>query len=580
MIYMLRLRENGRSTWMWLLLGIIVAMLGVRYVYADNIDTSSTTSSITTSTTANSSSASSSPIVGATSSAIAWPTEFAQWTQGKKRGVFSSNLYGYMVDSNNLISESKDGNNIYLKFNLIAFGSWDKSQTKFYILSKTNDQYSGKDLSSDNVTINKVASYSRSALWEVKVNIPEDSGDEFQLCMYDNSSTGFYETNGVADDSTYKYMLISPVIGWHQISVTRTNVSREYYVGESSNLTFSSPAVQGDSIITVNNNFFKNASTVVVGAQTVDSNVLKTSYTIYSDAEAIENQIEGLLPLNNDDYGLRATMTYNLPSAPQKTEFFYGGLRNIVLDDTNLSKTTVNTKDYLYGKYVDTIISDIGSNLTYTWYYATSDNESSLKEVGKDFSDTKNSTGILGSDWMSFPENSSFLKYVATQNSEDKKVYLMIKIRFGGDLKTLTNPILVQIQTPTLKVPDKIDFGTIPAKDIYNGGSFESLTKNDDNISVSIPSASKNVWQVSASTEETGNNSIAKLNGQLNIFGKNLTTTPVKVASVDETGKTVKLPLNAKVTFKGYHNPLAAGTSFTEDINWNLSPKTTVSASE
>lgn len=580
MIYMLRLRENGRSTWMWLLLGIIVAMLGVRYVYADNIDTSSTTSSITTSTTANSSSASSSPIVGATSSAIAWPTEFAQWTQGKKRDFLLSNLYGYMVDSNNLISESKDGNNIYLKFNLIASGSWDKSQTKFYILSKTNDQYSGKDLNSDNVTINKVTSYSRSALWEVKVNIPEDSGDEFQLCMYDNSSTGFYEKNGVAEDSTYKYMLISPVIGWHQISVKRTNVPREYYVGESSNLTFSSPAVQGDSIITVNNNFFKNASTVVVGAQTVDSNVLKTSYTIYSDAEAIENQIEGLLPLNNDDYGLRATMTYNLPSAPQKTEFFYGGLRNIVLDDTNLSKTTVNTKDYLYEKYVDTIISDIGNNLTYTWYYATSDNESSLKEVGKYFSDTKNSTGILGSDWMSFPENSSFLKYVATQNSEDKKVYLMIKIRFGGDLKTLTNPILVQIQTPTLKVPDKIDFGTIPAKDIYNGGSFESLTKNDDNISVSIPSASKNVWQVSASTEETGNNSIAKLNGQLNIFGKNLTTTPVKVASVDETGKTVKLPLNAKVTFKGYHNPLAAGTSFTEDINWNLSPKTTVSASE
>lgn len=577
---MLRLRENGRSTWMWLLLGIIVAMLGVRYVYADNIDTSSTTSSITTSTTANSSSASSSPIVGATSSAIAWPTEFAQWTQGKKRDFLLSNLYGYMVDSNNLISESKDGNNIYLKFNLIASGSWDKSQTKFYILSKTNDQYSGKDLNSDNVTINKVTSYSRSALWEVKVNIPEDSGDEFQLCMYDNSSTGFYEKNGVAEDSTYKYMLISPVIGWHQISVKRTNVPREYYVGESSNLTFSSPAVQGDSIITVNNNFFKNASTVVVGAQTVDSNVLKTSYTIYSDAEAIENQIEGLLPLNNDDYGLRATMTYNLPSAPQKTEFFYGGLRNIVLDDTNLSKTTVNTKDYLYEKYVDTIISDIGNNLTYTWYYATSDNESSLKEVGKYFSDTKNSTGILGSDWMSFPENSSFLKYVATQNSEDKKVYLMIKIRFGGDLKTLTNPILVQIQTPTLKVPDKIDFGTIPAKDIYNGGSFESLTKNDDNISVSIPSASKNVWQVSASTEETGNNSIAKLNGQLNIFGKNLTTTPVKVASVDETGKTVKLPLNAKVTFKGYHNPLAAGTSFTEDINWNLSPKTTVSASE
>lgn len=577
---MLRLRENGRSTWMWLLLGIIVAMLGVRYVYADNIDTSSTTSSITTSTTANSSSASSSPIVGATSSAIAWPTEFAQWTQGEKRDFFSPNLYGYMVDSNNLISESKDGNNIYLKFNLIASGSWDKSQTKFYILSKTNDQYSGKDLSSDNVTINKVTPYISSALWEVKVNIPEDSGDEFQLCMYDNSSTGFHGKNEVADDSTYKYMLISPVIGWHQISVKRTNVPREYYVGESSNLTFSSPAVQGDSIITVNNNFFKNASTVVVGAQTVDSNVLKTSYTIYSDAEAIENQIEGLLPLNNDDYGLRATMTYNLPSAPQKTEFFYGGLRNIVLDDTNLSKTTVNTKDYLYEKYVDTIISDIGNNLTYTWYYATSDNESSLKEVGKGFSDTKNSTGILGSDWMSFPENSSFLKYVATQNSEDKKVYLMIKIKFGGDLKTLTNPILVQIQTPTLKVPDKIDFGTIPAKDIYNGGSFESLTKNDDNISVSIPSASKNVWQVSASTEETGNNSIAKLNGQLNIFGKNLTTTPVKVASVDETGKTVKLPLNAKVTFKGYHNPLAAGTSFTEDINWNLSPKTTVSASE
>src|SRR5699024_11973492 len=91
-----------------------------------NIVPSTNPSSITTSKTANSSSASSSPIVGATSSAIASPTEFAQWTQGKKRGFFSSNSYGYMVDSNNLISESKDGNNIYLKFNLIAFGSWDR----------------------------------------------------------------------------------------------------------------------------------------------------------------------------------------------------------------------------------------------------------------------------------------------------------------------------------------------------------------------------------------------------------------------------------------------------------------------
>ena len=48
------------------------------------------------------------------------------------------------------------------------------------------------------------------------------------------------------------------------------------------------------------------------------------------------------------------------------------------------------------------------------------------------------------------------------------------------------------------------------------------------------------------------------------------------------------LPLNAKVSFRGYHakvsfrgyhNPLTPRTNFTEDINWNLSPETPIMAS-
>ena len=137
---------------------------------------------------------------------------------------------------------------------------------------------------------------------------------------------------------------------------------------------------------------------------------------------------------------------------------------------------------------------------------------------------------------------------------------------------------MVQIQTPTLKVPDKIDFGTIPAKDIYNGGSFESLTKDSDKLSLSIPDTSKSTWKVTSSIKENDDNSITKINGQLNILGKNLSATPIEVASISKHGL-VDLPLNAKVSFRGYHNPLTPRTNFTEDINWNLSPETPIMAS-
>ncbi|WP_340852727.1 hypothetical protein [Ligilactobacillus salivarius] len=565
---------------------------------SSSIASTATSSSSTTSSASASSSSSSSTTVF--SSGIKWPTtSFAPWIRGKKEDrLLSKNTYGFMInmDKGQYMEEYEDSNNIHIKVPILAYKTWNKSpDTHYYIVMQNGNTFSGKEIDSSNVIRSNIETYTETALWMVDISLGtlgNIKADKIQICIYDkNSSYGFREVNGVDKDglpfkeTDYPYVMCSPVIGWND--VTNHNQSLKdgiFYAGRNTTLTMDAPKLQDNKVGKFDNAIFDNAGESHFFGQGVEENSLVTTYEITTDVTKLDGIVDGLASSDTNKYGLDTVLTYEIPSDNLKIPLSYGGLKAISLSAEALDNASINTKDYLESSFVDKVTGDLGTGhtLTYSWFYSTSDNINDLKKVSTEFkNDTdRKADGTLGTDWMTLSAKDDFTQYLEKQALAGKKTYLMMKIYIDGQLSTLTNPILVQIQTPTLKVPDKIDFGTIPAKDIYNGGDFESLTKDNDNLSVSIPSASKNAWQVSASTEETGNNSIAKLNGQLNIFGKNLTTTPVEVASVDETGKTVNLPLNAKVTFKGYHNPLAAGTSFTEDINWNLSPKTTVSASE
>ncbi|MDO5005243.1 MAG: hypothetical protein Q4E19_06355 [Ligilactobacillus salivarius] len=560
---------------------------------SSSVASTATSSSSTTSSTSASSSSSSSTIF---SSGIKWPTtSFATWTEGKVENV--RNKYGFMInkDEGYYMEEYKDSNNIHVKIPMIAHESWNKStKTKYYVVMQNGNTFSGQEIPSSDVTRTNItkdgdSAFEATALWELDVSLENIKADKIQICIYDNDRKyGFWETNGVADDDTYPFVMSTPIIEWNKVTnYTSDNNSLKdgiFYAGRDAELKISTPKLQDGNVGEFDNSIFNNASESKFSEQKVVANKIETTYKITTDVTKLDGIVDGLASSDTNKYGLDTVLTYEIPSDNLKIPLSYGGLKAISLSAEALDNASINTKDYLESSFINKIMGNLGTShtLTYSWFYSTSDNINDLKKVSTEFkNDTdRKADGTLGTDWMTLSAKDGFTQYLEKQALAGKKTYLMMKIYLDGQLSTLTNPILVQIQTPALKVPDKIDFGTIPAKDIYNDGDFESLTKDNDNLSVSIPSASKNAWQVSASTEETGNNSIAKLNGQLNIFGKNLTTTPVEVASVDETGKTVNLPLNAKVTFKGYHNPLAAGTSFTEDINWNLSPKTTVSASE
>ncbi|MEN3954849.1 hypothetical protein [Ligilactobacillus salivarius] len=553
---------------------------------SSSIASTATSSSSTTSSASASSSSSSSTTVF--SSGIKWPTtSFATWTQGtKEAGGLTRNKYGFMVnkDEGYYMEEYKDSNNIHVMIPMIAYKSWNEStKTKYYVVMQNGSTFSGQEISSSNVIRTKVEDYSRTALWMLDVTVGNIKADKIQICIYDDGSYGFWRTNGVADDGTYPFVMSTPVLGWN--NVTNFNQSLKdgiFYVGRNTTLTMNAPKLQDSNVGKFDNSILNNAGESHFFGQNVVNNEIRTTYEITTDVTKLDGIVDGLASSDTNKYGLDTVLTYEIPSDNLKIPLSYGGLKAISLSAEALDNASINTKDYLESSFVDKVTGDLGTGhtLTYSWFYSTSDNINDLKKVSTEFTNNKDrkADGTLGTDWMTLSAKDDFTQYLEKQALAGKKIYLMMKIYVDGQLSTLTNPILVQIQTPTLKVPDKIDFGTIPAKDIYNGGDFESLTKDNDNLSVSIPSASKNAWQVSASMEETGNNSIAKLNGQLNILGKNLSATPIEVASISKHGL-VDLPLNAKVSFRGYHNPLTPRTNFTEDINWNLSPETPIMAS-
>ncbi|MYU60459.1 hypothetical protein FYN00_06275 [Lactobacillus salivarius] len=554
---------------------------------SSSIASTATSSSSTTSSASASSSSSSSTTVF--SSGIKWPTtSFATWTQGiKEDGSLTRNKYGFMVnkDEEYYMEEYKDSNNIHVMIPMIAYKSWNEgTKTKYYVVMQNGSTFSGQEIASSNVIRTKVEDYSRTALWMLDVTVGNITADKIQICIYDDDrSYGFWRTNGVADDDTYPFVMSTPVLGWN--NVTNFNQSLKdgiFYVGRNTTLTMNAPKLQDSNVGKFDNSILNNAGESHFFGQNVINNEIRTTYEITTDVTKLDGIVDRLASSDTNKYGLDTVLTYEIPSDNLKIPLSYGGLKAISLSAEALDNASINTKDYLESSFVDKVTGDLGTGhtLTYSWFYSTSDNINDLKKVSTEFTNNKDrkADGTLGTDWMTLSAKDDFTQYLEKQALAGKKIYLMMKIYVDGQLSTLTNPILVQIQTPTLKVPDKIDFGTIPAKNIYNGGDFESLTKDNDNLSVSIPSASKNAWQVSASMEETGNNSIAKLNGQLNILGKNLSATPIEVASISKHGL-VDLPLNAKVSFRGYHSPLTPRTNFTEDINWNLSPETPIMAS-
>ena len=554
---------------------------------SSSIASTATSSSSTTSSALASSSSSSSTTVF--SSGIKWPTtSFATWTQGtKEAGGLTRNKYGFMVnkDKGYYMEEYKDSNNIHVMIPMIAYKSWNEStKTKYYVVMQNGSTFSGQEISSSNVIRTKIKDYSRTALWMLDVTVGNITADKIQICIYDDDgSYGFWRTNGVADDGTYPFVMSTPVLGWN--NVTNFNQSLKdgiFYVGRNTTLTMNAPKLQDSNVGKFDNSILNNAGESHFFGQNVVNNEIRTTYEITTDVTKLDGIVDGLASSDTNKYGLDTVLTYEIPSDNLKIPLSYGGLKAISLSAEALDNASINTKDYLESSFVDKVTGDLGTGhtLTYSWFYSTSDNINDLKKVSTEFTNNKDrkADGTLGTDWMTLSAKDDFTQYLEKQALAGKKIYLMMKVYVDGKLSTLTNPILVQIQVPTLKVPDKIDFGTISAKNIYNGGSFESLTKDSDKLSLFIPDTSKSTWKVTSSIKENDNNSITKINGQLNILGKNLSATPIEVASISKHGL-VDLPLNAKVSFRGYHNPFTPRTNFTEDINWNLSPETPIMAS-
>lgn len=518
--------------------------------------------------------------------AVTWPTtSFATWTQGRRLdGILTRNIYGFIInkDEGYYMEEYKDSGNIHIKIPLIAHQDWNKSDnTKYYLVMQNGNNISGQTIS--NVTRTKIKDYSRTSLWMLDVTVGNITADKIQICIYDDGSYGFWKTNGVADDGTYPFVMSTPVLGWN--NVTNFNQSlkdRIFYVGRNTTLTMNAPKLQDSNVGKFDNSILNNAGESHFFGQNVVNNEIRTTYEITTDVTKLDGIVDGLASSDTNKYGLGTVLTYEIPSDNLKIPLSYGGLKAISLSAEALDNASINTKDYLESSFVDKVTGDLGTGhtLTYSWFYSTSDNINDLKKVSTEFTNNKDrkADGTLGTDWMILSAKDDFTQYLEKQALAGKKIYLMMKVYVDGKLSTLTNPILVQIQVPTLKVPDKIDFGTISVKNIYNGGSFESLTKDSDKLSLSIPDTSKSTWKVTSSIKGNDDNSITKINGQLNVLGKNLSATPIEVASISKHGL-VDLPLNAKVSFRGYHNPLTPRTNFTEDINWNLSPETPIMAS-
>ena len=507
---------------------------------------------------------------------ITTATTFAPWTEGRREDGNTRNIYGYMVNNNNIINETNTSNGINLNFRVLAHIKWDQStNTKYYLLLKSGATFKVLTLTSNQVTRTKVEDYSKTALWNVAVNMSGINAEQVQLVLFDDSGFyGFWKTNGVADDGTYSYTLVSPVIGWNNPANSWPKFSSQTYAGQTTTLTLNAPDFQTNSNTLTNALAFDNPVFVPnLTDQKVVDNTLQSDYKVTTDLSQAE-QVNALLPQTDTLFGRQTTVKYQLPSSPTSQTFQYGGLKNLILTSTELTQP-VSTKANLAPDLISQVTTELGSDLTYRWFYATSE-EPGFKELSSNYSDCQNSSGTFGQAWLTFPKDSKFLNFAATQNQLGHQVYLLMKIYDqSGNLKALTNPILVQVTTPILQVPDTINFGTIGTTKLYGGGQLASQSSATDQLVVNTAGS----WQVAATLGTESTNSIRKLNGWLS-FGAGQPLRADQAVTVASGTGPKTLPLNAKLNLKGYHHALPTNRNFNETITWNLTTQPTPSATE
>ena len=544
----------------------------------DGVNNSSTVSSSNSSSASSASSKRSIPKNNILAvSSVNWPKRFATWTQGERvYGTFSRNKYGFM----NSVDESADGLHKYVSFNIMAHLFWtSSSKTQFYALYETNGQYHGQIIDRSKVDIVKMESYSYTALWYVSIDLAGISADKVQICIFDDDrSYGFWKSNGVADDNTYPNIISSPIFGWSKIEQSlsdKINPSlsdaddKIIYAGQSMDYTNNAPRVSQDNIVDFSNATLDSKKSIKFNQQTVVNNELKSDYTISTNLSSLENQVTGLDQSGN--YGISTDLTSVLPSTTQAIKSVqYGGLKSINITPEALAKKTINLKDYTDPKFIAKLQKDLGSNLTYKWFY--------YDQLGTSMSQANapGATGVLGQDWLSIDNKSDLGKKIEQQLNSNKDGYLQLKIYSSGKLVTVGNPILIKGESSNFEVPDLIDFGTISTDDVINGSSLESQTSATDVLKVTIPATTEVGWEVTARVPEDG--ALAKLNGKLNLLGKDITTSPTVLADINKSGES-SYDLDAKLIFSGYHGQVDP-TKYSEAINWKLEPKITLNASE
>lgn len=536
----------------------------------DEVNNSSTVSSSNSSSASSASSKRSIPKNNILAvSSVNWPKRFATWTQGKRvYGTFSRNKYGFM----NGVDESADGLHKYVSFNIMAHLSWTSSpKTQFYALYETNGQYHGQIIDRSKVDIVKMESYSYTALWYVSIDLAGISADKVQICIFDDDgSYGFWKSNGVADDKTYPFIISSPIFGWSKIDQSLRDADDGIiYAGQSMKYKNNAPRVSQDNIVDFSNATLDSKKSIKFNQQTVVNNELVSDYTISTNLSSLENQITGLDQSGN--YGISTDLTSVLPSTTQAIKSVqYGGLKSINITPEALAKKTINLKDYTDPKFIAKLQKDLGSNLTYKWFY--------YDQLGTSMSQANapGATGVLGQDWLSIDNKSDLGKKIEQQLNSNKDGYLQLKIYSSGKLVTVGNPILIKGENSNFEVPDLIDFGTISTDDVINGSSLESQTSATDVLKVTIPATTEVGWEVTARVPEDG--ALAKLNGKLNLLGKDITTSPTVLADINKSGES-SYDLDAKLIFSGYHGQVDP-TKYSEAINWKLEPKITLNASE
>lgn len=535
----------------------------------DGVNNSSTVSSSNSSSASSASSKSSIPKNNILAvSSVNWPKRFATWTQGERIYGTSRNKYGFM----NGVDESADGLHKYVDFNIMAYKDWTQSpKTQFYALYETNGQYQGQIIDRSKVVIDKITEYTRTALWYVSIDLAGISADKVQICIFDDDgSYGFWRTNGVADDETYPWIISSPIFGWSKINQSLSDADDGIiYAGQSMKYQNNAPRVSQDNIVDFSNATLDSKKSIKFNQQTVVNNELVSDYTISTNLSSLENQITGLDQSGN--YGISTDLTSVLPSTTQAIKSVqYGGLKSINITPEALAKKTINLKDYTDPKFIAKLQKDLGSNLTYKWFY--------YDQLGTSMSQANapGATGVLGQDWLSIDNKSDLGKKIEQQLNSNKDGYLQLKIYSSGKLVTVGNPILIKGESSNFEVPDLIDFGTISTDDVINGSSLESQTSATDVLKVTIPATTEVGWEVTARVPEDG--ALAKLNGKLNLLGKDITTSPTVLADINKSGES-SYDLDAKLIFSGYHGQVDP-TKYSEAINWKLEPKITLNASE